>query len=258
MSKKIVIYTAVFGNNNNYDAISCNFPGFDFICFTDKKIESSKWKIKLVKVDLSPEVLNRKYKILANKYLRKYDVSLYIDANIKILKNPKNFITKALKKSDFIVSKHFMRRCVYDEAYALLRSSRFNNYIIFKQILKYAIEGMPKNYGLSENSIIIRRHNKLEVKNIMNKWWKEIVRHSHRDQLSLAYVCWRNRFNLSMTSEDKRKKNFFSFSEKKYKNKGLFNLLKSLFWIFLYFIFIRIILRIGSAKNVNRLHSNSV
>jgi hypothetical protein len=89
MSKKIVIYTAVFGNNN-YDALSSNLPGFDFICFTDKKKESSTWKIKLVKADLSPEVLNRKYKILAHKYLKKYDVSLYIDANIKILKNPKN------------------------------------------------------------------------------------------------------------------------------------------------------------------------
>jgi hypothetical protein len=257
MSKKIVIYTAVFGNNN-YDALLSKFPGFDFICFTDKKKKSSMWKIKLVKEDLSSAVLNRKYKILAHKYLKKYDVSLYIDANIKILKNPKNFITDSLKKSNFIVSKHFMRRCVYDEAYALLRSSRFNNYIIFKQILKYAIEGMPKNYGLSENSILIRRHNKLEIKNIMNKWWKEIVRHSHRDQLSLAYVCWKNRFNLSMTNEDKRKNNFFSFNEKKFKKKSLFKLFKSLFWILLFFLFIRIILKIGSANNVNRLHNNSV
>ena len=256
MSKKIVIYTAVFGNDN-YDALLSNFPGFDFICFTNKKKESSTWKIKLVKPDLSPEVLNRKYKILAHKYLKKYDVSLYIDANIKILKNPKIFIADALKRSDFIVSKHFMRKCIYDEAYALLRSSRFNNYRIFKQILKYKIEGMPKNYGLSENSILIRRHNKLEVKNIMNRWWKEIVSHSHRDQLSLTYVCWRNRFNLSMTNEDKRKNNFFSFNEKKYKN-NLFKLLKSLFWILLYFLFIRIILRVRSAKNVNRLHNNSV
>jgi len=256
MSKKIVIYTAVFGNNN-YDALSSNLPGFDFICFTDKKKESSTWKIKLVKADLSPEVLNRKYKILAHKYLKKYDVSLYIDANIKILKNPKNFIADALKRSDFIVSKHFMRKCVYDEAYALLRSSRFNNYIIFKQILKYAIEGMPKNYGLSENSILIRRHNKLKIKSIMNRWWKEIVSHSHRDQLSLTYVCWRNRFNLSMTNEDKRKNNFFSFNEKKYK-KNLFKLFKSLFWILLYFLFIRTILRVRTAQNVNRLHNNSV
>ena len=55
MSKKIVIYTAVFGNDN-HDALLSNFPGFDFICFTDKKKDSSTWKIILVKPDLSPEV----------------------------------------------------------------------------------------------------------------------------------------------------------------------------------------------------------
>jgi hypothetical protein len=42
MKKNIVIYTAVFGNSN-YEAILSDFPGFDFICFTDKK----KKKIKV-------------------------------------------------------------------------------------------------------------------------------------------------------------------------------------------------------------------
>jgi len=244
--KKIVIYTAVFGKSN-YDALLSNFPGFDFICFTDKKKKSSKWKIKLVKSDLSPEILNRKYKILPHKYLKKYEVSLYIDANIKILKNPRNFIINILKKSDFSVSKHFLRRCVYDEAYALIRSSRFNSYLIFKQIFQYAMEGMPENYGLTENSILIRRHNKLQVKNIMNIWWKEIVSHSHRDQLSLPYVSWKEKFKFFIINESKRKNNFFSFFQEEYKT-NLFKLFKSLFWVFLYFLFIRIFLKIRSIK----------
>ncbi len=117
MSKKIVVYTAVFGNDKNFNALTSYFPEFDFICFTDKKIQASKWKIRQVKSNLSPEILNRKYKILAHKYLKEYDVSLYIDANIKILKNPKKFIYRALKTSNFIVSKHFLRKCAYDEAF---------------------------------------------------------------------------------------------------------------------------------------------
>jgi hypothetical protein len=44
MSKKIVIYTAVFGNNN-YDALLSNFPGYDFICFTDKKKNRQSGKL---------------------------------------------------------------------------------------------------------------------------------------------------------------------------------------------------------------------
>jgi hypothetical protein len=106
---------------------------------------------------------------------------------------------------------------------------------------------MPENYGLSENSIIIRRHNKLEVQNIMNKWWKEIVSHSHRDQLSLSYVCWKNKFKFLMTNENKRKNNFFSFFQKKYKI-SLLKFFKTLFWVFLYFLFIRIILKFRIIK----------
>jgi hypothetical protein len=106
---------------------------------------------------------------------------------------------------------------------------------------------MPENYGLSENSIIIRRHNKLEVQSIMNKWWKEIASHSHRDQLSLSYVCWKSKFKFLMVNENKRKNNYFSFFQKKYKI-SLSKLFKTLFWVCLYFLFIRIILRIRSVK----------
>jgi hypothetical protein len=106
---------------------------------------------------------------------------------------------------------------------------------------------MPENYGLSENSILIRNHNKIEVMAIMKKWWKEIVSYSHRDQLSLPYVCYKNRFNLFMTNENKRKNNFFSFIDNKYRIT-FFKLFKSLFWIFLYFLFIKIILRVRSVK----------
>ena len=245
-AKKTVIYTAVFGGDN-CDCLLSHFPGFDFICFTDKKKISTKWKIKLVKPNLSPEILNRKYKILAHRYLKNYENSMYVDANIRILKNPKNLIHNVIKNSNFAVSKHFLRECLYDEALAVLKSSRFNNGLIFRQILNYAVKGMPQNYGLSENSIIIRKHNKSNIKKFMERWWYEITRKSHRDQISLPFLLWKYKFQVLMLNENKRQGNHFSFKEKKI-SKDLFSYIKGICWIILFYLIIKIILKFKIKK----------
>lgn len=239
---KIVIYTALFGDYdilNNYEKFS-NF--FDFVCFSDKPINSKCWKTVIIKENISPEILNRKIKILGHNYLKNYDISLYIDANVKILKNPINLIKKNLNFSDISISKHFSRQCVYQEAFALLRSSRFDNSKILRQIKKYLKLKMPSNLGLTENSIIIRRHNKLNVRKIMKDWWRELISGSHRDQLSLPFVLWRNNYKIFSMNENKRKKNFFSFKDHKLKKKKNFlkktsSLIYCIIYIFLLLIY---------------------
>ena len=53
-------------------------------------------------------------------------------------------------------------------------------------------EGFPQNYGLPENNIIYRKHNKAEIISIMNDWWYMLEHYSRRDQLSLPYVLWKH------------------------------------------------------------------
>jgi hypothetical protein len=245
LKKKIVIYTALFNDYDKLENCERYSDFFDFICFTDRPIKSKFWKIVLVKNSIfEPELLNRKYKILPHLFLKNYEISLYVDANIKILKNPKNLILNYIKFSDLIISKHFLRKCLYQEAFALIRSTRFNNYKIFKQIVSYAIKGMPVNFGLTENSIIIRKHNKPKVKIIMMQWWKELILGSHRDQLSLPYILWKGEHKILRMNEDKRNKNYFSFKDHNKKfTLNIKNLINSFFWYFVYTIFALIFLK---------------
>ena len=60
------------------------------------------------------------------------------------------------------------------------------------QIQRYREEGFPERYGLTQNNIIVRKHNTKECIDLMERWWKEVVNGSYRDQLSLMYVLWKS------------------------------------------------------------------
>ena len=88
MNNKIVVYTAVFGKYSGLIP-QPKLKDIDFICYTDQELSSNSWKV--IKVDLPVKNdntrSNRWYKILPHKHLSdKYSVSVYIDANIWIIK----------------------------------------------------------------------------------------------------------------------------------------------------------------------------
>ena len=88
---------------------------------------------------------------------------------------------------------HQVRDCIYDEAKAIFASGKAKFTDIRKQVNHYKKDGFPKKYGLFENNIIIRKHNKRECILVMDKWWEEFYRfETRRDQLSFMYALWKN------------------------------------------------------------------
>ena len=57
---------------------------------------------------------------------------------------------------------------------------------------RYNGEHFPTHYGLYENNVIIYHPHDPNVQAICEAWWNEIENFSHRDQLSLTYVLWKN------------------------------------------------------------------
>ena len=156
--------------------------------------------------------MNRKYKILSHLFLSKYEQSLYIDANIVILKNPLESANRYLLNFDMAQPKHFIRDCLYEEAKecVILGKSKFRETI--KQTGEYKNKGYPIKFGLGENNILFRKHNKENVIKLMNDWWFEIKTHTKRDQLSLAYVLWKNNKEFCFTDESSRDmKEFYEY-----------------------------------------------
>lgn len=193
---RIAVYTCIVGN---YDEIMEPLfvnSNVDYFIFTDQSIGSkSKWK----KIDITTlkeysynngTILNRKIKILPYNYLENYDYSIYIDGNIQIVAD---LIPLILKMGDRAlgVHTHAIRDCIYKEVSGVELLHKADPQKIFQQIDRYRLEGFPDNYGLFQNSILIRNHNSTSGKELMNLWWKEYSKEFTRDQISLPYAIWK-------------------------------------------------------------------
>lgn len=192
---KVAVYTCIVGNYDTLKEPLFINKDIDYIVFTDQHVDSSSiWKkIDITKYEdynnLTPTLLNRKIKILCNKYLPYYDFTIYIDGNIRIVADLYPII---LSIDDKImgVHTHAGRDCIYDEANAIIKVKKGNASCIEKQINNYKIDGFPRHFGLFQNSILVRNHAKCDL--LMKKWWEEYSLLCTRDQLSLPYIIWKN------------------------------------------------------------------
>jgi hypothetical protein len=211
MKNDFVVYTALFGGYDNLIDPNGKCEGCDFICFTDQKhLKSDIWEIRIIEeCDLPSNMMNRKYKILPHLFLRNYKWSLYIDANVAILNNPLELANKYLDKYDITVPKHFARDCLYEEAKECVVHCKTKYDETKKQMSSYREEGFPEHFGLGENNVIFRKHNNKKVVKIMTDWWEELNTQTKRDQLSFAYVLWKNGEKFCFMDENARGGKFF-------------------------------------------------
>lgn len=202
---KKVVYTAVFGR---YDNVSPVNPEWEctFICFTDShELLSDGWIIVVVDTNgESPAQANRRYKMLPHKYFPDFDYSLYVDGNIRIVADPTPLFEKYMGDGLIAIPKHQDRNCAYVEAVVCIESGRVDKEITERQMLRYAKDGFPEKFGVTENGLMLRRHHDKNVIILMESWWNEYCGGARRDQLSLPYLIWRNNINIFEISEGPR------------------------------------------------------
>ena len=193
--KRGVLYTCF---TSGYDVLFSHTyidNSFDYVCFTDdKKLlakqKSGVWQIRPLAFDRLDNPRNiRWHKILPHRLFPKYKLSIWIDTNIDVL-TPKLF--SQIDDRKLLLPRHFAVDCIYDECLRVIRNKKdtFENVAKVAELL--VDEGMPKHYGMNENNIIIRNHHDPKVQKIMQDWWQMIKDYSHRDQLSLSYILWKN------------------------------------------------------------------
>lgn len=195
-NRKKVIYTVIIGDYDELLIPSYVNSNWDYVCFTDNdNIKSDFWEIRKIEgLNTNKAKENRIYKILPHIYLSQYDYSLYIDGNFRIIGDIEQYITKFSKDNAMICFIHPDRNCIYEEAKACISLKKDSETVIKNQIEKYKSENYPKDHGLIASGILFRKHNDPYVIQAMDLWWNEVKSHSHRDQLSFNYICWKNDF----------------------------------------------------------------
>lgn len=196
---KIAIYTV---NTGNYDEIKDPIfvdENIDYYVFCNSEIKSKVWK----RLEI-PAYLDKYNSLEKARYLKthphlffdNYDYSIFIDGNVRITCDIKPLIFTMVKKNKKIaIHQHQIRDCIYDEGKAILAAGKAKKKNVKKQLNKYKQEKFPTHFGLFETNIVIREHNNIECKLIMDTWWNEINHYTKRDQLSFTYALWKNGFD---------------------------------------------------------------
>lgn len=196
---KIAIYTCITGGYDTIKEPSLVTPGVDYICFTDNPAMKSKtWEIRPMPEELlgfSKVKQQRGVKLLPHRYLPDYDISVWIDGNVDMRGNVKEYLkTLDFGKYTVFIPEHPARKCIYKEKDECLRQKKITGdgiALAEKQMKRYKEEGFPTNYGLVQSNIIVRKHNDQYCIDLMEKWWSELKDYSHRDQLSFNYALWK-------------------------------------------------------------------
>ena len=201
-NSEIAIYTAFTGDYDTLKQPEVIDENCDYICFTDNnELTSDLWKI--IPMDESTLDNNRKakqYKLLPHKYLKDYKYSFWLDGTFKIKGSIREYIYKNIRAdSKMLVVVHTERDCVYEEYKASKIIPRYPRAVMEEQIKFYRSQGFPKHYGLGVMGAIFRKHCDSNVVKLMEDWWDENIKYTNQDQLSFAYVCWKNDFHPSVS-----------------------------------------------------------
>lgn len=194
---KKVIYTCITGGYDNLIEPKIISDDFDYICFTDdENMKSDVWDIKPLpkETDELSQVKKQRYvKINAHKLLSEYEISIWVDGSVTINGDLNGFVSKFLNSDCSIyVPTHPIRDCIYTEANTVVAMKKDTSSNVSPQIERYKKEGFPKNYGLLQSNIMLRKHNNEDCIRFMEQWFEEVKNGSHRDQLSFNYVAWKN------------------------------------------------------------------
>lgn len=200
----MVIYTAITGNYDELKDPLYLSDSLTYVCITNNQnIKSKVWNIEYVNDNVMDNIhLARHIKMNPHIFFHEYDTSVWVDGKYKILDDLRRYVSFYQRESKILCFPHPERQCICDEIAACIILKKGHKRDMLMQVSDYIREGYPLNWGLYETGCMVRAHNDEKVKFLMERWEKEILKYSIRDQLSFPYVCWKNEFEPDICSLD--------------------------------------------------------
>lgn len=193
----IVVYTSITGGK---DALKerQETEGLRFYAFLDEVTESATWRVyPALNLFHDPRRNARMHKVLCHQFFPKADYTVWIDGTIEVTADIRPLVLKMMEKCEIATFKHPERNCLYEEAEACKSNNLDAGPVIENQVERYRSQGFPRNAGLFESNVLIRK-NSPKVRAFNELWWSEICRFSRRDQLSLPYALSKARLPMGI------------------------------------------------------------
>lgn len=184
----MIVYTVITGDYDILKLVKHKEKGVRYVCITDNAdIMPNGWEIMQIEMlnppkNLSGIKLQRWAKVFGGMKFFKSD-AIYIDGSHEIIGSMRELF--GFCGGNMALKKHPVRQCYITEAEACKRLNKANADDIDRQVNANILSGVPGNYGMYETGVLIRRYNS-DVMRFSDKWWQEIERYTHRDQLSIT------------------------------------------------------------------------
>ena len=198
---KIVVYTCVTGGYDKIIEPNFDFDNIDYILFSDKNVKVEKWDVRQI-----PKGCKMSNNVMTNRFIKmnphllfsgsKYDYSIYVDGNIKIVSDLTPMTTN-LGKLGLAFHRHALRDDISKEVKSCIWQKKGNRKALLKQAKEYKKDGFPKDFGMLECNVIVADLKSHNSEAIMNNWWYEFNESgSMRDQIALPYVIWKMGYKI--------------------------------------------------------------
>lgn len=202
--KKGVVYSCITSGYDLPFEPLFRDPALDYVLFTDDQnpIENSVWIKQPIKEGFrareKENQINRYYKFHSFDCFPGYDYAIYIDGNVRIMSDI-TALYRCAQASPIGIAmhRHAHRSCIYQEAKWCEYNGRGNLPAIQQQMLRYEEEGMPRDYGMAEATIIVTDLHNSTARSLLENWWTEFCdAGSGRDQLCFPYILWKNQYSM--------------------------------------------------------------
>ena len=192
-NRKVIVYSCLIGRYDNVTSFKRK-RGYDYILFTDQKIHDSSWNIYPIPKEVADlpvsDVKKQRYmKIHPHKFFKNYDLSIYIDANYIIKGDLDDFLINTLNPIDHIYICHLQ----FGKGLLQAIDTAINNKLDDVKVLnktkeRYHNLKILDKQGIVNAGLIIRKHHKEDVIKLMDKWWEEVEKYSHVDNIAFNYA----------------------------------------------------------------------
>lgn len=189
-ASRLIVFTSLFGR---YDSLLDQPVARDsqarFICYTDDPdLMSDTWEIRVVQPAFAADPVRsaRLHKILGPQVDDEFDVSLYIDASVRLKVAPEELVASWLPEdADMALPTHSYRDNLIDEFDEVIRLNYDDRARVYEQLSDYA-RTAPEVLDARPHwtALLVRRRN-ARVTAAMRVWADHVLRYSRRDQLSV-------------------------------------------------------------------------
>jgi len=194
-----LVYTAVFGGYDRVFPPVVPEPGIDHVLVTDDPtMQAPGWRTLVIDSTVygSSKAANLHYRALIHRMLPGYDVSLYVDGNVRLIgRTSEVFDGFEASGATLGVFRHPLRDNIADEVEACISAGKGDAAMLRAEHQAYLAEGFTDDQGLIETTIILKNHRSPDLDPAMALWWDMFSRFGTRDQISLPVVKARTGVN---------------------------------------------------------------